>query len=134
MSQAKDLTNIAARKVQCYNKTKYDDEKQYLKRVLFEFCKQIKPEAERTDEFDDAEVYFQGYHDGDEYNNSSEGKNSAEPSLTHALKIPSDDPSFKTCLSDFWNGALKRNAEVLRYKGRLRKGLTRTKLPIFTRT
>jgi hypothetical protein len=98
------------------------------------FVRRKNLKLKRTDEFDDAEVYFQGYHDGDEYNNSSEGNNSAEPSLTHALKIPSDDPSFKTCLSDFWNGALKRNAEVLRYKVRLRKGLTRTKLTIFTRT
>ena len=97
----KDLTNIAARKVQYYNKTKYDDEKQSLKRVLFEFCKQIEPETEMTDEFDDAEVFFQGCHDGDECKYSSEENDSSEPSLTQDSKIPNDDPSLKNCLPDF---------------------------------
>lgn len=54
-----------------------------------------------TDEFDDAEVFFQGCHDGDECKYSSEENDSSEPSLTQDSKIPNDDPSLKNCLPDF---------------------------------
>ena len=69
--------------------------KKSLKRVLFEFCKQIEPETEMTDEFDDAEVFIQGCRDGDECKYSLEENDSSEPSLTQDFKIPNNDPSLK---------------------------------------
>jgi hypothetical protein len=93
----KDLSNIAARKVQYYNKTRYGNENKSLKRVLFEFCEQMEAEAE-TDEYENAEVFFQ------EYVNEDENKNETctdETLLAKSLNDPNDDPSLANCLPDF---------------------------------
>jgi hypothetical protein len=104
-TKKKDIANIAARKVQFYNKTKFDDENKALKRVLFEICEQIRTDDNDTGGYEDATTYFQecSVPESEIPNDETETENglTMEQLFNHPTESQKTEPSLTNCLSDF---------------------------------
>jgi hypothetical protein len=104
-TKQKDIANIAARKVQFYNKTRFDDEKKALKRVLYEICEQIGTDDTEADGYEDASTYFQecSMPEGEIPNDDNETTNgqTMEQLFNHPTESSQTEPSLTNCLSDF---------------------------------
>jgi hypothetical protein len=91
--------------VQFYNKTRFDDEKKALKRVLYEICEQIRTDENEADGYEDAFTYFQkrSMPEGEIPNDDNETANgqTMEQLFNHPTESSQTEPSFTNCLSDF---------------------------------
>jgi len=107
----RNLAEIAARKVQFYDRKKFKDEKKALKRVLLEFCEEFQhSKQDETDDdecYDNPQVFFSDFandlHDlSDQEDGNDAGIADQLFTRAHAARDHlAKNPSLTNCLGDF---------------------------------
>jgi hypothetical protein len=93
----KNVPNILARKVQHYDRSKFNNEKKALKRVLYEVCEQLDRPEESTSDLQDASTYFQDCLD-DELESSEENEQNSSTDTPYEQLF-----AYSISEKDFWH-------------------------------
>ena len=103
-----DVAEIAARKVQYYDKKKFNNENKALKQVLFEVCEQLCISDSKPGNYDDANVFFGGCIENSSDEESSDCDTDSPTKQAEELLTQVDpdisssaEPSLANCFQDF---------------------------------